>query len=85
MPLRKMTQHSSDINDYRMDEILGSQLIDSTCLRDDDFDVFFHRREAELLKRIESATGKTIVSGTVEEGEEPPEDYEELSDTTGKE
>lgn len=78
-------QHSSDINDYRMDEILGSQLIDPTCLRDDDFDVFFHRREAELLKRIESATGKTIVSETVEEGEELPADYEELSDTTEEE
>jgi hypothetical protein len=60
-----------------MDEILRSHAVDPTSLRADDFDGFFRNREAELLKRIEVAMGKPVVREAVEEGEEPPVEYEE--------
>lgn len=70
-------QRGAEIGDQRMDEILLSQAIDPASLRADDFQNFFEKRQAELRKRIEVVMGKPVVRESVDEGEEPPVDYEE--------
>lgn len=49
------------IDSQRLDEILRSHRIDAEALRNDDFDIFFKKREEALLQRIEEAMGKPAV------------------------
>lgn len=56
-----LLQQQAEINDSRMDEILESHNIFPLALRIDDFEEFFRMREAELLRRIETAMGKPVV------------------------
>lgn len=58
-------QSQSSISEDRMDEILSTHLIDHATMRSDDFDSFFHQREQELIKRIESAMGKKVITETL--------------------
>jgi hypothetical protein len=60
-------QKSAGIEPARMDEILGSHLIDPSALRADDFDRFFQARSQALLGKIEKAMGKAIAREVVEE------------------
>lgn len=53
-------QKSAGINETRMDEILGSHVINPASLRSDDFETFFKARENALLDRIEKAMGKPV-------------------------
>lgn len=65
-----------DVPARDLDQYLRTHLIDPAPLRQDDFDGYFAARKAALLKTIHEAMGKPIASGTVEEGEDPPADYE---------
>jgi len=51
-------------DDARMDEILQTHLIDPQLLRADKFMDFFEQRRRDILKRIEKATGKSILQET---------------------
>lgn len=63
-----MLEQQAGIGEGRMDEILESHNIFPLALRCDDFHEFFRMREAELLRRIESAMGKPVVRvGTLQE------------------
>jgi len=57
-----LLQQQAGISESRMDEILESHVIYALAARLDDFDEFFRMREEELLRRIESAMGKPVVS-----------------------
>jgi hypothetical protein len=48
------------IDPQRMNEILGSHLIDAVALRADDFKAFFEARRDALLRLIEKATGRPV-------------------------
>jgi hypothetical protein len=76
-------EKQAGIKAERMDEILGSHLIDSKALRADDFDHFFHSRSQALLQRIQLATGRSAeqLAGAVEAIEPPVTEYE--ADDTG--
>ena len=60
----------------RLDGYLRTHLIEPAHLRSDDFDGFFAARRSELLGAIREAMGKQIAYDAVEEGVEPPADYE---------
>ncbi len=53
-------QRNHSVTAERMDEILASHQIDSSLLRNDDFDNFIHSRAKNLLTLIESAMVKTV-------------------------
>ena len=61
-----------------MDELVRSHAIDPLLLRVDDFDAFFARRAAELVERIEVATGRVVARdlGELAGGEADLIDYE---------
>ncbi len=59
-----------------LDEYLRTHLIDPVRLRANDFDGFFDMRQSALRGVIEEAMGKRVAADTVEEGMEPPADYE---------
>ncbi len=71
-------QCTGNIEESRMDEILRSQASDLTALRSDDFDGFFASREKELLRRIEHAMRKPVVSDAIDDGIEPVVAYEDI-------
>ncbi len=54
-------QKSADITPARMDEILGSHVIDPGSIREDDFEQFFEARRRALLDRIQRAMGKPLL------------------------
>lgn len=58
-------QNSAGIDEARMDEILATHSIDSSCLRADNFTDFFAARQEALLLRIESAMGKPIARDSI--------------------
>lgn len=60
----------------RLDGYLRTHLIEPAHLRSDDFDGFFAARQSALLGAIREAMGKQIAYDAVEEGVEPPVDYE---------
>ena len=60
----------------RLDEYLRTHLIDPTHLRTNDFDGFFTARQSALLRVIREVMGKQTAPDTIEEGVEPPVDYE---------
>ena len=60
----------------KLDEYLRTHLIDPAHLRADDFDGFFAARRSALLRAIRKEMGKQTVPDTIEEGSEPPVDYE---------
>ena len=60
----------------KLDEYLRTHLIDPAHLRDDDFDGFFAARQSALFHVIQKETGKQTASDAIEEGVEPPVDYE---------
>lgn len=49
------------ISEARMDEILGTHVIDVQAMRADDFDAFYAARKATLLGRIEKAMKKQVI------------------------
>jgi len=53
-------QQRAEVEEERMDAILGTHIIDPICLRLDEFDEFFQLRERALLQRIEQAMGKAV-------------------------
>ena len=62
----------------KLDEYICTHLIDPARLRANDFDGFFDARQSALLGAIREAMGKQIAPDTVEEGVEPPADYESV-------
>ena len=60
----------------RLDKYLCTHLIDPAHLRADDFDGFFAARQSALLRVIQKEMGKQTAPDTIEEGVEPPVDYE---------
>ena len=60
----------------RLDEFLRTHLIDPAHLRANDFDGFFAARQSALLRVIREVIGKQTAPDTIEEGVEPPVDYE---------
>ncbi|WP_341526571.1 DUF262 domain-containing protein [Nostoc sp. UHCC 0302] len=74
-------QKGVNITEERMDQILRSHVIDPAALRSDNFEAFFKSRQINLLKRIEKAMGKSILSDTelIYESEYiEPIEYDEL-------
>lgn len=53
-------QNEQNMSKERMDDILCSHVITPELLRENRFDKFFEERAAELLSRIERATGKEV-------------------------
>ncbi|MBC7284642.1 DUF262 domain-containing protein [Hoeflea sp.] len=78
-------EKAAGIDAARMDEIVRSHAIEPAQLRADDFWGFFAARAEALLKRIETATGKTIPrepalfrpGAKVETYDDGPEDWED--------
>lgn len=54
-------ERNEHIDPARLDEILGSHIIDPAALRTDDFGSFYERRMEEILRRIEAAMGKSVI------------------------
>jgi len=57
----RILEKEGKIKPSRMDDILKSHLIKPSALRSNNFEEFFSEREKNLLKIIESATGKQIL------------------------
>jgi hypothetical protein len=70
--LEKGNDATPPIEAGRLDNYLGSHLIDPALVRADDFEAFMEDRQKRLLALIEQATGKAVYTGGVdaEEGEE---------------
>jgi len=64
------------ISEERMNDILGTHIIDPTLLRADNFDNFFAAREEAVLRRIEQAIGKPIPREAAVDAEEGYDDEE---------
>ena len=64
-----------------MNAIVGSHLIDTTALRADDFDSFYKRRKAALVKLVERAMGKAAadVSAGSEHGDAEDDEGDQQS------
>ncbi len=60
-------ESSHGVDAVRLDEILGTHLIDSTLLRADKFDLFIRARARQLLDMVERATGKAVVGRDAED------------------
>lgn len=71
-------QQDAGISEKRMDEILGSHVVEPSNLRSDDFESFFSSRQQELLERIEKVIGKPVIQ---EHSEAEIEDSEDLEET----
>jgi hypothetical protein len=71
--LAKMEKQAG-ISSTRMDEILGSHLIEPALLRSDSFDEFFAARSRELLDRIGKAMGKPTGQASSAAEPEPMDD-----------
>ena len=67
------------VSTTEMDDILQTHLIDPTRLRADDFQGFYSARKKSLIKLIEDATGKSVLSAGAES---PPEDAEDDDEAT---
>jgi hypothetical protein len=65
--LEKGNEATPSIDRSRLDEYIGSHLIDPSLLRADKFDEFMADRQKRLLELIERATGKPAYSGSVQE------------------
>lgn len=58
-------ERKAGVGSERMDEILGSHVVDPESLRKDEFVAFFQARSGALLKRIEGAMGKPAIQDLV--------------------
>ncbi len=67
-------EKQAGIDTARMNEILGSHLIDPTLLRADDFEGFFEARSQALLTKVEKAMGKPARVEPSREPEEPADE-----------
>ncbi len=76
--LEKGNPQSPSIAPERLDTFLRSHLIDPELLRSNRFEEFMADRQKRLLALIETATGKTAYTGSVEE---EGQDVEEDDDT----
>jgi hypothetical protein len=56
------TLQGNQVTEERMDEILRTHVIDVQTMRADDFDGFYTARKARLLRRIEDAMKKKVIS-----------------------
>ncbi|AKB55384.1 hypothetical protein A9239_12605 [Methanosarcina sp. A14] len=54
-------QKTAGIDEFRMNEILSSHVIEPSLIRNDDFNKFFETRKKAILKRIEKAMGKPVI------------------------
>lgn len=54
-------ERNEHIDAGRLDEILGSHVIDPADLRVDDFMSFYEHRREEILRRIEAVMGKSVI------------------------
>lgn len=54
-------QKTAGIDEFRMNEILSSHVIEPSLLRNDNFREFFEIRKKAILKRIEKAMGKPVI------------------------
>ena len=77
-----LIERNAGISLERMDEILGTHVIEPARLRADDFEGFFMARTQALLDRIERAMGKPVARDLpelqpVESMDEPPEEDEQ--------
>jgi hypothetical protein len=74
--LVQMRDHSNvQISRDQQCEILETHLIDIATLEQDDFDSFYQRRKERLMRLIEQAMGKSVITASAEA---PVEDEEEL-------
>ena len=78
-------EKQAGISGERMNEILGSHLLDPDTLRADDFDQFFEKRSRTLLSEIEKAMGKPAREEVPEEGEDAVDEAAEDDDEAGTE
>ena len=60
-------QDQAAIGGERMNEILGTHVIDAQRLRDDHFEGFFAAREEALVARIAAAMGKVVLQQASEQ------------------
>ena len=65
-------------DDERIDEILRTHVIDPIALRADDFETFFEARRRELLERIATAMGMSLIAE--EQEGTPAAEEEELAE-----
>lgn len=77
-------EDSAGITPDELDTLLATHEIDAKTMRDADFDTFFRRRRAALLKLVEEAIGKTALHDVEESelvgGDEAPEGFDEESE-----
>ena len=81
-------QSNADMSAEDMDSILASHRILAKPLRADDFNQFFSDRAEQLIKSIESATGKSVsreeglfcLGAPVEDYDDGPKDWDEDAD-----
>ena len=60
--LPKLQNHDGvGLDNAGMNEILEKHCIDSTALREDDFERFMESRQLKILKKIESVMGKLVL------------------------
>ena len=65
--VEQIQSHSQvQVSTTEMDDILQTHLIDPTRLRADDFQGFYSARKKSLIKLIEDATGKSVLSAGTE-------------------
>ncbi len=77
-------QEEANISQERMDMMLEEHAIPASLLRADDFESFFDRRTAKLMRIIEEAMGKALIrKSDQEEGYYLEDEDEELIDTFG--
>lgn len=69
-------QNSAGISPHELDDHLRSHVIEPDFLRADTFNLFFERRQTQLLQRIGTAMGKAIEVVAVAELDNPVTDYE---------
>jgi len=84
--LPRIKKHA-EVDDAEFESILKTHVLDPNHMLKDDFDSFFEDRKEQILKRIESAIGKTIARDlqVPEEGKFVDEDSEDLDIPEGVE
>jgi len=76
--LEQLRSHAQvQITEEEQDAILRSHLIEPSLVRSDDFGTFYDRRKQELLRLIEKAMGKAVIS-SAPEAPADDEDEDEL-------
>ncbi len=60
-------ERNHGVEPTRLDEILGTHLIQSSLLRTDDFDAFIRDRACQLLDMVKGAMGKAVVGRDAED------------------